>query len=719
MLRMLRSVLLSVLCGCMPVLVRAQLTTVSGVPPQQVVQNVLLGPGVTASNITFQGTPAQLGTFNGTNSNLGLGAGMIMATGPVNVAVGPNNSGSAGMGVGGPGDPDLDMIVHNPSVSTYDRAVLEFDFVPDGDSLKFRFIFASEEYIEFVNMNVNDAFGFFLSGPGINGAYGNNARNVATVPGTGVQISINTVNHLVNSTYFVNNNDGLNPPENADPYYIQFDGFTTVITARAHVQCGETYHIKLAISDAGDGIYDSAVFLEGGSFSSNSLQLAADITAGGMDSVLYEGCGAANLLIERQGNDDLQQLVELIVSGTTTPGVDHPSLPAQLIFQPGMSALNIPLDALDDGVADGLEYLDVEAVWEGDCAMDTARLRLYFDDAPPIFVTIDPDTTLTCLDSTLVQAQVTGGFGAYTVDWNQGIPDNSLQGWVTPTATTTYTVSVTDACGVSSATASMTITVPVYPPLTVMAGPDTTVLCPESPVLLSSSFNGGTPVVTTLWSNGGATTPALPVAPVSTSTWTVTVTDRCGATASDAVTVTVQYDSVRIGLPADTTICLGDTIMLRSTTQAGLAPWEWFWLPSGVVQDSLAVHPDVPIHHVVQVTDGCGITDRDTIGIGVNDPQADFRLDGSVHEDALPIRFIDQSSPTVSWWWDFGDGSDPADERHPEHRYDLPGEYLVRLAIQDTLGCVDTVLRVITVDPGFRFFLPNSFTPDGDGLNER
>jgi hypothetical protein len=148
----------------------AQLTVNNTLFPTQLVQNVLLGGGVTATNITFNGGPGnvlseQLGSFDGTTSIVGLDGGVIMATGDIQLAPGPNDAGGATEGGGnfGAGDADLELL---SGVFTNDVAVLEFDFVPTGDSLKFRYVFSSEEYDEYVCGTVNDAFGFFLSGPG-------------------------------------------------------------------------------------------------------------------------------------------------------------------------------------------------------------------------------------------------------------------------------------------------------------------------------------------------------------------------------------------------------------------------------------------------------------------------------------------------------------------------------------------------------------------------
>ena len=126
-------------------------------------------------------------------------------------------------------------------------------------------MFGSEEYPEYANSSFNDVFGFFLSGPGIAGIFTNNARNIATLPETNQFVSINNVNHINNSQFYINNSGGLT---------IQYDGFTTVLKANATVIPGETYHIKLAIADVSDNIYDSGVCIKAGSFSSPLPELS-------------------------------------------------------------------------------------------------------------------------------------------------------------------------------------------------------------------------------------------------------------------------------------------------------------------------------------------------------------------------------------------------------------------------------------------------------------
>jgi hypothetical protein len=148
--------------------------------------------------------------------------------------------------------------------------VLEFDFIPEGDSISFQYVFASDEYNDFVNTAFNDVFGFFLDG-----------ENIALVPGTDVAVSINTVNKgrpfgsrksSSNPEYYVNND----VDDGGGALNTEMDGLTTVLSVNAPVEAGERHHIKLAIADVSDRLVDSNIFIKSGSFSGSNPPIAAE-----------------------------------------------------------------------------------------------------------------------------------------------------------------------------------------------------------------------------------------------------------------------------------------------------------------------------------------------------------------------------------------------------------------------------------------------------------
>lgn len=246
------------------------------------VQTNFAQTGIVVTNATYIGKNYQLGTFNSTNTvlftNYGFDAGIILGTGPVTNAIGPNTEPYAAGVQSYTGDNTDDADLHAiAGAKVKDRSILAFDFTSDWDTVTFNFIFGSEEYPEFVNQ-YNDPFGFFLSGPGISGPFSGGAINLAIVPGTSTPISINSVNNgssstgtfvpnCMNCAYYVYNGDPGNGttvnPYKSNNQYIQYDGYTVMMTAKAVVQCGQTYHIKLAIADARDESYDSGVMIRG------------------------------------------------------------------------------------------------------------------------------------------------------------------------------------------------------------------------------------------------------------------------------------------------------------------------------------------------------------------------------------------------------------------------------------------------------------------------
>ena len=723
--RPMRSLFQRLLLGCLGLCsfasLHAQIVLSNAQTPAALVQSVLLGPGVTVSNITFNGVPAntiteQVGSFNGVNTTLGMAQGLILATGDVMNAAGPNNSGSSSMGGGnfGQGDPDLAVLSSPQTVN--DAAVLEFDFVPNGDSLKFDFVFGSDEYLEFVN-SVNDIFGFFLSGPGIAGTFTNGAINIALIPGTIDPVTINTVNDVVNPAYYVVNGTGANAPFNGNVQCVQYDGFTTVLTARAQVICGLTYHIKIAIGDASDTVWDSAVFLKAGSFQSDQVAIVSEVIAGGIDSLFYEGCGEALLYLVRGAPITAADTMQLVTAGTATEGVDYSALPSEVIFAAGEDSVLLTINAILDAIPEGQETIDLMVMNAGPCGSDTAMVQILLEEAPLIQVVLSNDTSLTCSDSTLVVATVTGGFGNYGLDWDQGIPDSSFSGWVAPDQTTTYDLIVTDDCGVITQTESVIISKPVPPPLVVQALPDITVYCPETPIQLLAVAQGGDLPYQFSWSNGLGFNAFALVAPPVTRTFEVTVTDRCGRDTSDLVTVTVEYDTVQVLIAPDTFICITDTAVLHALPTLGWGGYSFLW-NDGSLADTMAVWPTFNTLYSVIVMDGCGIVADDAVGVGVNAPLADFWWGGSSQVNNFPIPFLDRSFGANYWSWDFGAQGLTSTEQNPFFTFPGPGDHIVMLAIEDTLGCRDTTYRSITVQQEFNLYIPNAFSPDGDGINE-
>lgn len=221
---------------------------------------VLDGPGLSIQNAQItRGAAEQYGVLGGAKALLGFESGIFLTTGRVASLQPPNNTGSYSYDTPQALYRDADLLAISP-YAKYDPVAFEFDIVPQGDRANFVFSFGSEEYPEFVCSQYNDAFGLFITGPGISGT-----RNAAFLPNTQTPIAVNNVNggaagsqadgaacQLSNTGYFIDNGNGTGSSVS------QLDGFTkTLTTAITGLQAGQVYHVKLAMADARDSGYDS------------------------------------------------------------------------------------------------------------------------------------------------------------------------------------------------------------------------------------------------------------------------------------------------------------------------------------------------------------------------------------------------------------------------------------------------------------------------------
>lgn len=606
-------------------LLQAQLNISTAFTPVQLVQNVLLGGGVTASNITYTGVAVSRASFTSGTTNLGLAAGVILSTGDAST-IGQDATNGVDPSNGGGSDNDLQVL---SGQNIYNAAILEFDFVPTGDSLKFKYVFASEEYPTFVCSQYNDAFGFFLSGPGINGPYSGalNAKNIALVPGTTVPITINTINSGTpgtagtastctnadpnwqsNSIYYVDNANGST---------VAFNGFTTVLTALAAVQCGQTYHIKLAIGNGSDQSLQSGVFLEAGSFTSTGqIVPTLQYIAGGLnmnDSTMYEGCGVIPLNFSRQGDTTNTDTVNLIIGGTATAGVDYyPPIPTQLIYHPGDTLITIPLTVPYD--ADGIETITINITQNVVCSGTQVvnDYTFYINQYPNLQVgTVDVNGA--CGQTYNIGPQVNGGTGLHHVLWTTG--DTTPTITVSPDTTTTYYFTVIDTCSVPPVLDSITVFIPVYAPMAVSVGPDVAIACLGNANLTAITTTGGNGVYNFIWMKNGVvvgTNPTLNV-PASDSVWyVVTAFDQCMHSATDSLQVsTIPLPGIQILSWDSTVFCIGDSVKLipRGVT-GGNAVYTYRWTsPSSQVlstADTLWVHVPADSSYTLHVQDQCG-----------------------------------------------------------------------------------------------------------------
>lgn len=716
----------------MPLLSLSQLVTNTSQSPSGLVQNVLLGPGVTVSNISYSGSPQAIGYFSAAGTNLEIPEGIVMTTGTVlnngNGPHGPNNSTNSGVDNNTPGYNRLSNLVGG--TATFNASILEFDFIPYSDTVRFSYVFGSEEYREYVGSTFNDVFAFFISGPGIPGG----VQNMARLP-NGTAVAINNVNDgseatgvyipgCANCAYYKYNGTGSNGPYNASNTYIQYDGFTKPLEAVSKVQCGQTYHLVIAIADVGDGIFDSGIFLQANSLTSKvpvTVDYAMSYDAFNDPSMMAEGCVSTTVTLTRGTNNlGVPLTIPIAVTGTATAGSDYTTIPSSITFPAGQTSVQFTFSALADGVAEGIETLNLIFAIPDPCGGTTNQtLNLKINDVAPVTVTVD-DNNVVCPGSPIeLVATVSGGVGPYVYSWNTGETTSSI--FVSPTSTQTYTVSVTDNCLHQTATGSGTVTVPVYQPLTAASSPDITEICPYVPATISVTPSGGAGQYTYQWSSNGTalgTGATQDVLPSTSTTYHVVVTDQCGSSIDEEVVYTITSPPLVLTMSPAQLICPGDSALISVTATGGYGQYYYHWmLPGSPNTSSIWVKPNETTTYEVSVSDECQtFTVEGQTTVQVIHPDADFTISSHTLFEGLPITFQNLTTGGVTYQWTFGDGN-ASTMVHPNNTYIVPGTYMVTLIATNQLGCKDTVMKPITIAPEYYIYVPNAFTPDGNRLN--
>jgi gliding motility-associated-like protein len=705
----------------LPQLSRAQLITNNALNPQGLVQNILLGNGVTVSNVTYNGSPVAIAQFTAANTTLGINSGIVMTTGTTlpngDGPQGPNNASGAGVDNNMGGFNLLSQAIQG--TQTYNAAILEFDFIPYADTVRFKYVFGSDEYPEFAppnNTTYNDVFGFFISGPGITGF-----QNIAKLP-NGAVVSINNVNTITNPFYFVNNGDGNTAPYNQSPQYIQYDGFTKVLEAISKVQCGQTYHLILAIADVGDGQWDSGIFLEANSLSTiTPVEIEHTLTQQVFANPdwMAEGCVTTTVTLTRQSNLNQNLTIPVQLSGTATNGLDYSGIPGSINFPPGQTTVSFNIQSLTDALVEGLETLTLTFPLTDPCGNVTPLvLDLWIQDNQPMQVTLT-SSPITCPgDPVTINSQISGGVQPYTYQWSTGQNTGSIT--FVPATSQTVWLAVSDACTGIPAYDTILVTVPILSPMTILTSPDITEICPYIPATLGVQVSGGSGQYTYLWTTNNlqsSTTDSLVVNPGSSSMYQITVTDNCGNTIQDSVSYTILSPPLVLQTNGPFQICPGESVALLVTASGGYGNYYYNWSTTATTPQ-ITVAPQNSTSYFVQVSDECQTFSVAAVAmVQVVKPLANFYIMSQDPMQGLPVQFENASLNAWSYTWAFGDGNGSF-LVNPTHTYTQPGAYEITLIATNQEGCIDSISKWIDIAPERYIYLPNSFTPDGDGLNE-
>lgn len=744
-------------------ILNAQLAVNTGIGANQLAQ-MLVGGGVTITNAQLTVNDGrQAGTFsNGSATNIGIDAGVILSTGNAANAAGSPSQIPSSDYAGNCGNflfpspcpsnvPELAAIANE---TLHDAAVLEFDFIPTGPSITFNFVFASAEYPTYVN-SYNDAFGIFLSGPGVSGPY-NGSANIALVPGTTTPITINNVNAgthcsgngCSNCEYYVNNCYGST---------IRYQGFTTPITANYNVQCGETYHIKFAIADASDAAYDSAVFIEEESLSSGvtittegtticageSITISAESFGDVTGDFLWSPGGETTSEITVNPYVTTEYVVtytinncpasDTIVIEVENCGCTPPELSISSISICGGQPAN--LDNAVTVISGGptLTYHETELnAFHGslpisNLVQETGTYWVRAEDLgdPDCFSLYQIDVTINeapnyTLEPTMPSCGYTNGEIAilglvpnsnYEVSYelNGSVVGPTIltadgNGTITFTGLSqgTYgaiTILTEDGC-LASGPSSVTLNPEGAPDVQVS---DDVVICLGESVTISATSS--TPGATITWSPTiDSGTPFTPTT-AGVTVYTVTATiDGCSAT--DQVTVIVN-DLPNVYAGPDLTICQGMTVTLSGS---GALTYQW---DNGVINNVPFIAPANNTSYTVVGTDENGCIGTDFMNLTVTDgPEPDFV--GEELEGCSPLEVtFSKTTPgnNETCIWDLGDGNTVVSCSDFVHTYTESGQYTVKLTVIDEFGCQGEHVKVdyvnVTPSPIASFTVDN------------
>lgn len=637
----------------------------------QALAQMLTGQGVIVMNPTLNCPTIANGKFqNNPNTTLGIDSGIVLTSGRAESVSGIGVSGPTNMFPSTsnmtPGDADLTTLINSNTggnIGTNDACILQFDFIPAGDTIKFDYVFGSEEYQGNngnYNCGINDVFGFFISGPGYP-----TIHNIALVPGTtNVMVGVSTVNNGVgatptNSCYINTFNNGPYTQYFNDIYaqnnqYITYNGLTDVFSAVASVIPCDTYHLKLAIADCSDNSWDSGVFLKAGSLNSTGIQLTPESTAGANTPTPHciRGCRSGHIGVSRNAPRITPLTVKYLIEGTAVNGVDYQTITDSVIIPANQTTAEITIKPLLVQYASGPKQVIIKVLSPYNCGstglptiIDTASMWIY----DSLFASIPTDPVTVC---PMTEIAITADIDpTLNFTWSPAalIPDPLPFGLTIhpkPSVPTTYTVTVTQ--------------------------PNAPATC--QPVSRSYRAN---------------------VEPIP-----------------------------QISLPShDTTICLADSIDLQVYAEPLGLGYTYNWSPAsnlrndfsgnnrffgGVGDYKYVITAATPVAHCIN---------KDSMNIHVVPP---FEFTSVTPKDTT-IKYGDKiklssESEAIYWIWDPITFLDDPMARQPwasplkDMNYEVIGI--------NKYGCTDTADIHIKVVYDPKTGMPNAFSPNGDGLND-
>lgn len=659
--------------------VQAQLVVNNTPPyntPEYLVQGVLLGTGVSASNITFNGDNLQFGFFKSGSSSIGIDSGLVISTDEV-LAFDLNNLSLIEQDFTAGLTSDLiqvansvpTLIGQNFTVSSInDLAELEFDFVPASDTVVFNFVFGSDEYMDWVNTKFNDVFAFFISGPGITGPYEspsgfpNGAKNIGFIPNTSpeIPITVSSVNSYLNSAYYTNN------PSNIG---INVDGYTHKLQAKSAVTGGQTYHIRLAIADGSDQMLKSGVFFEAASFSTNYISGPSHYQVCESHPVALNVVVPVGSSVEWYDN----ALGTGSALSNNNPWLVSPSTTTHYYaFSNNGVTRSSALDVL---VEVGRSFINETHV----------------------------NPSCQNINNGAIYTVVSGGVEPYTYTWSNGCTNDSL----TNVSSGNYLLTVTDALG-CEVQSTFTLSAENNLDLNINTTPS---VCVGQHITLSAITNNN---VQYEWSTGENTSSITFIGIENTLVY-ITVTDANLCRQYDSVSIAVT-PLPNINASHSSAVCSNQPVLFSANTNE---PCVISWSTGAEGSHTQIAIDQIPDSIWVFAQNNLGCIDSallipTSVAVYSNpesslDTLSTHLLNGDV------IFQQSHSSDVTAWSWDFGDGDLSYDE-NPTHHYANTGDYSVTLVVRNEFNCLDTSIINIHVEKSS--VLQNVFSPNADGIND-
>jgi gliding motility-associated-like protein len=607
----LKSIIACILLCAFSSISRAQII-VTADKTAAILAGALVGTGVTILSPTLNCPGNANGLFTtGIVDPMGIPFGIVLTNGCAKdttigfssyFGVNDASSNFASCSNGTGGDVDLTALAGHP---TFDACVLEFDFKAAGDTIRFNYLFGSEEYTDYTCTAYNDVFGFFISGGGYL-----TPTNLALVPGTTIPVCINSVNcgpttfgTLSNCTalgpgspfcaYYVDNIIGFEAP------YVTYDGLTTRLTAIAAVNPCDTYHLKLGVADATDHILDSGVFIEGGSLASTP---PPSITAVGTSGLPYciRGCAPGNFSFNIPAPRDTNTTVHYVIMGTAVNGYDYTTITDSVVILATTTTGSVVINPLLVPAV-GPKVVTLGILMRNPCTgLDSigATASLTILDSFGFHI-VTPDTTI-CLGQhvNIIAVGDTIFAGILHYIWSPSATINNdtlLTPIATPVVTTTYTLRDSTAAVLGCPVETRNITITVYSPIALSVDSALVKTCVGVPVHLhvyaipsTANIYNWSPATdlnsSTIWD------PIVTPSVAGDVTYVISVSPIAAAGCISTATIRVHTLDIFTLNTNDTAICINTSLPISLT---GSSEFSWSWTPSLFLSSSTVMQPVV------------------------------------------------------------------------------------------------------------------------------